>query len=97
MGIARVASRCVRIEFGPIAESVLAGRLVAEGATADAASVAAAAAGGNLDRARLLAADDEFVARRDQSYWRDLRSRLPVWDEMIREFNREAGVLTATA
>ncbi len=32
----------------------------------------------------------EFVARRDQQFWRDLQSRLPRWDEMIAQFNREA-------
>jgi cysteine synthase A len=39
----------------------------------------------------------EFTARRDQRFWSDLRSRLPLWDAMIEEFNREAGVRTATA
>ena len=39
----------------------------------------------------------EFTARRDQRFWRDLRSRLPRWDEMIVEFNRKAGVRAATA
>ena len=29
-----------------------------------------------------------FEARRSQSFWRDLRSYLPVWDELIGEFNR---------
>ena len=33
---------------------------------------------------------EEFTVRRDQSFWRGLRSRLPLWDEMITEFNREA-------
>ena len=60
-----IASRCVRIEFSPIPEAVLVERLVAEGVDAERATVAAAAAGGNVDRARLLVADDEFVARRD--------------------------------
>lgn len=60
-----IASRCVQIEFSPIPEAVLIERLVAEGVVADRAAVAAAAAGGNVDRARLLVADDEFVARRD--------------------------------
>jgi cysteine synthase len=32
----------------------------------------------------------DFVARRDQGFWRGLRSRLPLWDEMIVEFNRRA-------
>jgi DNA polymerase-3 subunit delta' len=60
-----IASRCVRIEFSPIPPTVLVERLVAEGVDAERAAVAAAAAGGNVDRARLLVADDEFVARRD--------------------------------
>jgi cysteine synthase len=40
---------------------------------------------------------DDFVARRDQRFWRDLRSRLAAWDEMIARFNRDAGVLAPTA
>ena len=36
---------------------------------------------------------DVFDARREQSFWRDLRSFLPVWDEMIGEFNARTGVL----
>jgi cysteine synthase len=39
----------------------------------------------------------EFTARRDQQFWRGLRSRLPLWDEMIAEFNRKAGVRAAHA
>ncbi len=35
---------------------------------------------------------EEFVARRDQSYWSGLRSKLATWDEMIREFNARTGV-----
>jgi cysteine synthase len=33
---------------------------------------------------------EEFTARRESRFWRDLRSRLGHWDEMIEEFNREA-------
>ena len=32
---------------------------------------------------------DLFEARRDQSFWRGLRRFLPVWDEMITEFNQQ--------
>ena len=39
----------------------------------------------------------EFTARRDQQFWRGLRSRLNLWDEMIGEFNRKAGVRAAHA
>jgi cysteine synthase len=35
---------------------------------------------------------DDFVARRDQSFWRGLRDHLPAWDEAIREMNARAGV-----
>jgi cysteine synthase len=30
---------------------------------------------------------DEFTARHDQAWWRELRALLPAWDEMILEFN----------
>jgi hypothetical protein len=40
---------------------------------------------------------DDFTARRDQRFWRGLRSLLPKWDGMIAEFNREAGASVATA
>jgi cysteine synthase len=33
----------------------------------------------------------EFEARRDQSYWRDLRELIPAWDELITEFNGRTG------
>jgi DNA polymerase-3 subunit delta' len=59
-----IASRCVRIEFAPIAAAALAARLRAEGSSEEAAVLAAAAAGGDLGRARLLAADPQFVERR---------------------------------
>ncbi len=35
---------------------------------------------------------DEFEARRDQAWWRELRSLLPAWDAMIDEFNDRTGV-----
>jgi cysteine synthase len=34
----------------------------------------------------------DFVARRSQTFWRDLRSLVPAWDEGIREFNARTGV-----
>ena len=37
----------------------------------------------------------EFDARRSQDYWRGLRELLPVWDDMIREFNARTGVLAS--
>jgi len=32
-----------------------------------------------------------FEARRDQSFWKGLRRLLPVWDDMITEFNERVG------
>lgn len=60
-----VASRCVRIDFRPVPDHLVEAALVAEGAPADAAAVAARAAGGDLDRARVLATDPAVVTRRD--------------------------------
>jgi hypothetical protein len=34
----------------------------------------------------------DFERRRSQSFWRDLRPAIPVWDELIRAFNAETGV-----
>jgi DNA polymerase-3 subunit delta' len=59
-----IASRCVRIEFGPIVAEALTARLITEGAEPERAAEAATAAGGDLNRARLLAADPQFVDRR---------------------------------
>jgi DNA polymerase-3 subunit delta' len=59
-----IASRCVRIDFASIPEAVIRDRLVAEGAPAEAAAQAAAAAEGNLTRARVLVTDPGLFARR---------------------------------
>jgi hypothetical protein len=40
---------------------------------------------------------EEFVARRDQQFWLDLRTRLPRWDAMIDAFNQEVGASAAIA
>ena len=34
----------------------------------------------------------EFERRRSQSFWRDLRPAIPIWDSLIRAFNSETGV-----
>ncbi len=60
-----IASRSVRIDFAPIPEHAVEAALVAEGVEEEAAQRAAAAAGGNLDRARVLALDRDLLARRD--------------------------------
>ncbi|HZD65172.1 MAG TPA: ATP-binding protein [Acidimicrobiales bacterium] len=69
-----IASRCVIVELRPLSEEVLVAALEAEGADHGVAQVAARAAGGRLDRARLLVADAGLSAR--QEMWRTLPSRL---------------------
>ena len=34
---------------------------------------------------------EDFVARREQGFWRGLRDRLPAWDAMIEQFNGRTG------
>ena len=64
-----IASRCNRVDLGPVADDEVAAVLVSEGlADADSAPLVAAAAAGNLHRARVLAADERVAARR-QAWW----------------------------
>lgn len=58
-----IASRAVRIDFGPIPLEVVVDRLVEEGVDPERAATIAAAAAGDLDRARLLATDARFAIR----------------------------------
>jgi DNA polymerase-3 subunit delta' len=69
-----IASRCVRIDFGPIPTDQLIATLEEEGVDATTAAGAAAAANGRLDRARLLASDPGFAARR--AAWASVPARL---------------------
>jgi DNA polymerase III subunit delta' len=69
-----IASRCVRIDFGPVPVERLVEALVADGVDPAVAADVAEAAGGRLDRARLLASDPGFATRRDA--WRSVPSRL---------------------
>jgi DNA polymerase-3 subunit delta' len=59
-----ISSRCARIDFRLIGEQHIADHLVIEGVDPESAVEAAAASGGDLDRARVLAADPELAARR---------------------------------
>jgi DNA polymerase-3 subunit delta' len=69
-----VASRCVRIDLPPVSAEALAPVLVAQGVEPDLAHEMALAAGGSIDRARLLVHDEGFAARR--RLWRDVPTRL---------------------
>lgn len=59
-----VASRCVNVTFGEVPAALIEERLVAEGVPADVAAAAAVGARGSLDRARLLAGEADYAARR---------------------------------
>ena len=59
-----IASRCLRVDFRPVPHDLVVETLVAEGVDTDAAILVADAAAGDLDRARLLAADPGLAARR---------------------------------
>jgi DNA polymerase III subunit delta' len=69
-----IASRCVQIDFSPLPPALVVDILISEGTAAAAAAELAAAAGGRLDRARLLATDPAFEARRQA--WREVPTRL---------------------
>jgi DNA polymerase-3 subunit delta' len=69
-----IASRCVRVDFVPIRPEVLTARLVADGIPAERAAEVSAIAGGDLDRARLLATDERLALR--LAAWRDLPRKL---------------------
>lgn len=59
-----IASRCIRIDFVPVPDTTVIETLLAEGVSHDRAMESAAAAQGNLTRARLLANDTHLAARR---------------------------------
>jgi DNA polymerase-3 subunit delta' len=69
-----IASRCARIDFAPLTPAQVADALRAGGVPPDRVDELAAAAGGRLDRARLLASDPEFVTRRQA--WLSVPGRL---------------------
>jgi DNA polymerase-3 subunit delta' len=73
-GLVTIASRCVEVEFAALDVTSLEAALVAEGVPADLVAGAAAAAGGRLDRARLLARDPGFAVR--QARWHGVPERL---------------------
>ncbi|MBA3289611.1 MAG: hypothetical protein H0U21_16620 [Acidimicrobiia bacterium] len=96
-----ISSRCVRIDFRPIATRRLADRLVAEGVDIERADAVATAAGGDLTRARVLATDPELAARRDA--FADVPRRLDgtgatvmtVVDELLTRIDDAAAPLAA--
>jgi DNA polymerase-3 subunit delta' len=69
-----IASRCVRIDFDALTAPQIAARLIDEGVSPERAEEVAAFAGGDLDRARLLATDERLALR--LRAWRELPRRL---------------------
>ncbi len=69
-----IASRCVQVPLSPLTTEQVAAALVSEGVEQVTASEVAAASGGRLDRALLLASDPGFAARREA--WRAVPDRL---------------------
>jgi DNA polymerase-3 subunit delta' len=69
-----LASRCVRIDIGPVPSDAIVEQLVAEGVDRERADQAVIAAAGDLRRARVLAGDDRLELRRRA--WHDVPDRL---------------------
>jgi len=69
-----VASRCVEVTFPPVPSVAVEEWLRANGIEPAQAAVVAAGAGGDLDRARLLAHDGGYAARLE--LWRSVPARL---------------------
>jgi DNA polymerase-3 subunit delta' len=95
-----IASRCVRVEFRPLSDEEIVGALVADGVAPGRASLVATLAGGRLDRARLLASDEEAEARRRA--WETLPGRFDgsgatvalLAEELVDMLKRSANPLT---
>jgi DNA polymerase-3 subunit delta' len=69
-----IASRCLRLDLGPVPTAAIIERLVREGLPEDAAAAAADAADGDLRRARVLATDPQVATR--HAWWHDVPDKL---------------------
>ena len=69
-----IASRCVEVAFAPLSLEAITHALIAEGTSVEVAEKSAAASGGRLDRARLLATDPALGQR--MSFWQMVPNRL---------------------
>src|SRR5947209_7367319 len=90
-----ISSRCVRIDFRAIGREQLVDTLVGEGVERPSAEEAADAAGGRLDRARLLASDPDLAARRQA--WRNVPRRLDGTGAAVATVAAELAQLIGTA
>ncbi len=78
-----LASRCVRVDFPALTPAVVAVALEADGMAPDRAQQVAAAAHGDVERARLLAADERFALR--VAGWRAVPGRLDGTGALVAE------------
>lgn len=85
--IVTIASRCVTVEFGPISISVLETMLFAEGINPKRAKAAAAASGGDVDRARLLATDEALATR--AALWQSIPDKLDGTGSTVHELTAQ--------
>jgi len=69
-----IASRCVQVQFKPLGDEAVIEVLMREGVEVAVATSVAEAAGGRLDRARLLVRDSSFAERLQR--WRTVPSLL---------------------
>lgn len=69
-----ISSRCLRVDFDALSSTEVAHILEREGMDPSQAAALAQAAGGRLDRARLLATDESFEVRRQA--WQGVPARL---------------------
>ena len=90
-----IASRCVQVDFGPLSAAQVAAALIAEDVEPSVAEAVAVVAGGRLDRARLLAVDPGFAARRD--VWRSIPGRLDGTGATVSVLAAELGDLLGAA
>jgi DNA polymerase-3 subunit delta' len=72
--LATIQSRCVEVPFAPLSEEVITDYLVRRGDEPVAARAAAAASGGDLRRAQVLATDPELASR--IALWQSVPDRL---------------------
>ena len=81
--IITIASRSVPVEFSPISTMVMETALFAAGVPPKRAKIAASAANGDMERARLLATDDALVER--AALWKSVPDRIDGTGTMVYE------------
>lgn len=84
-----LASRSVSVSFGPVAPSAVHAHLLGMGVGDDVAEQAAAACGGDLRRAEVLAIDDQLAERWE--LWRSVPSRLDGRGAVVAALVKELG------